>query len=152
MSGILATAAVTARLETVVGPTAKVYNMLGNPTTEAAFKDRFLAANRIHCYEVTREASVPDETKSISAITRNEDVVIYGYFGFQDGVSEPIFQAEVDAICAAFDPPSARTFGADSGVEWSDAPRVEGPKMGRLGQVLVHYVRIIVRCTFDPIF
>ena len=150
-TGVAATAAVAARLKTVVGPTANVFDMLGNPTTEAAFKSRYINAEKIHAYEVTREGSVPDETKSIAVITRQEKVVIYGYYGFKDGVSEPAFQAEVDAIAAAFDPPSQRQFEG-AGNEWSSAPLVEGPRMGRLGQALVHYVRISITVDFDPIF
>ncbi len=161
MTGSTATAVVAARLTGVVGATANVWNMLGNPVDEASFKARYANASTIHAYEVTREGSVPDEGKDASAIARGETVVIYGYLAYQDGVSEPIFQAEVDAICAAFDPPSQRSFAAElaalelaanPNLDWSSAPRVEGPRIGKLGPVLVHYVRIVVDVTFSPIF
>jgi hypothetical protein len=147
-------------MKTVVGETANVYDMLGNPTTEKGFKDRYLNASSIHAYEISREGSMPIEGESSEAISRAENVVIYGYLGWQEGLSEPTFQAEVDAICAAFDPPRLRQFLAEAeeldldttGLDWSAAPKVEGPRIGKLGQVLVHYVRISVEVTFSPIF
>ena len=150
MSGVAATKAVTERLRTIV-PNAKVWDTLDSTTDPKAFAERFTRDKVIHCYEVTREGSTPVETESVQQIKRREGVTIYGYYSFQQNVSEAIFQAEIDAICAAFDPPRLRRFPEEYGIEWSLAPTVEGPRIGRLSQYIVHFARIIIPVEFDPI-
>jgi len=139
LGGVGAVAAVVTRLETVEGIGA-VYNMLGNPTTEAAFKTRFSDGTRIHAWEVTREGSTSvDETAQ--ALSRTHQVVINGYMSFQDGVTEPIFQALVDAICLVFDPFATRRFGGE--FDWSGPLQIDGPKFAMKGNYLIHYVRMV---------
>lgn len=154
-TGQQATAAVTARLTNVLNGAANVWDFMSSPTDPAAFALRFQNQQKLHVYEVTREGSTPDETGSVNSLRRNEAVVIYGYLAYQDGVSEPIFQAEIDSIIAAFDPETSRTFAVetpDSNIEWSQAARVEGPRIARFGQYLVHFVRITIIVEFNPIF
>jgi hypothetical protein len=133
VSGVDAVAAVVSKLSAVAG-IGNVYNMLGNPLSEASFKARYSATEngvtKILAWEVTREGSkgVDEEAQ---AMARTEHVVIYGYMS--------IFQALVDAICEAFDPYSGRHL---DGYDWSGPLDVDGPKFARLGNVMVHYVRM----------
>ena len=155
MSGQLATQAVVTRLRSIIGSNANVWDMLSDTTTEKAFKDRYVNAGKVHAWEVTREASNEIEGNQIAAVTVVETIVIYGYMSYQDGVSEPLFQAEVDAIGAAFRPPSARRFDdvpAVAGqIDWSGPLSIDGPKPGRLGQALIHYVRMTYPVNFYPV-
>lgn len=158
MSGATGIAVVEGRLKTLLGKTANVWAGLADLTDPGAFKTRYCVDGEIHAYEITRDGSQPNEGHDSEAITRKENVVIYGYMAFKkDGSSDPVFQAEVDSILAAFDPPRVRQFldqqtQAQSGIDWSDAPRVEGPRVGRFGQYTIHYCRITVTVTFGPIF
>jgi hypothetical protein len=138
MSGVAATAAVKARLEAVAN-IGRVYNMLGNPTTEAGFKDRFVDGDKILAWEVTREGSTGVDLYA-QAMKRVQQIVIYGYMSFKDGESETVFQALVDAICAVFDPIQQRRF--DEAFDGSGPLQVDGPKFAVKGNYVVHFVRM----------
>jgi hypothetical protein len=143
VSGVDAVAAVVAKLETV-SEIGSVYNMMGSAPDEAAFKARYSDGTKIHAWEVTREASKGiDNAEAMNAMSRTEHVVIYG------GVSEPIFQALIDSICAVFDPLAGRQLGGE--YYWSGPLDVDGPKFARLGNYLVHFVRMTYPVTQFPI-
>lgn len=149
MSGVAAVDAVAARLETVTG-IGQVYNMMGAPKDEAAFKARYSDGTKILAWEVTREGSQgKDQHEGSTAMARIEQVVIYGYMSFKEGVSEPLFQALVDSVCDAFDPLHLRQF--DGAFDWSGPLDVDGPKFARLGNYLVHYVRMVYPVRQFPI-
>lgn len=141
------TEAVTERLRTVEG-IGKVYDMLGNPTTDAAFIERFKDTDKILAWEVTREGLTGADEQA-QAMSRTEQVVIYGYMSFKDGVSEPQIQALIDAICAAFDPYHLRTFNGQ--FDWSGPLQVDGPKFAMKRNALVHFVRMVYPVRRFPI-
>jgi len=147
IGGAGAVALVAARLLTVAGIGA-VYNMLGNPTTEASFKARFSDGTKIHAWEVTREGSTSAD-EAAQGVSRTQQVVMHGYMSFQDGVTEPVFQALVDAVCEMFDPLSERRF--DNQVDYSGPLQVEGPKFAMKGNYLIHYVRMVLPVREYPI-
>jgi hypothetical protein len=149
VSGVDAVAAVVAKLETV-SEIGAVYNMMGSAPDEAAFKARYSDGTMIHAWEVTREASKGiDNAEAMNAMSRTEQVVIYGYMSFKNGVSEPVFQALIDSICAVFDPLAGRQLGGTC--YWSGPLEVDGPKFARLGNYLVHFVRMTYPVTQFPI-
>ena len=144
LGGAGAVAAAAARLETVAG-IGPVYNMLSDAVQEAQFKARFSDGTRIHAWEVTREGSTSvDETAQ--AYSRAQQVVMHGYYSFKDGVSEPVFQALVDAVCLVFDPFAERRFPDGEGnaqFDWTGPLQIEGPKFAMKGNYLIHYVRMV---------
>jgi hypothetical protein len=149
MAGVDAVAAVVERLQSV-SAIGQVYNMLGSAPDESTFKARYSDGTKIHAWEVTREGSKGlDNAENENAMSRTEHVVIYGYMSFKNGESEPVFQALVDAVCAAFDPLAGRQFGG--AYYWSGPLDVDGPKFARLGNYLVHFVRMTYPVTQFPI-
>lgn len=158
MSAQTAVAAVTARLAAVEGVGPNVYDMTRASVTDTQFKAIFVDATTnpeaplVRAWQVTREATRSTD-EELNAMSRTHQVVISGFMGFQDGVSEPIFQALVETICAAFDPYSQptgstlRRFVSEEfplgQFDWSGPTQVEFVKLGMLGNVLVHAARLV---------
>lgn len=156
MSAFDAVNAVTNRLKAVEGVGPNVYNMLRAATTDAVFRSIFVnavsssGAPLVLAWQVTREAtSAKDEV--MNAMSRTHQVVMSGFMSFQDGVSEPVFQQLVEAVCAAFDSyangSSLRRFVSDEypdgQFDWSGPTQVEFVRLGMLGSVLVHAARLV---------
>ena len=146
MSALTAVAAVTTRLAAVAGVGPNVYNMTRAAVTDAEFRALFVdattnpAAPIVNAWQVTREGTQAKD-EAMNAMRRTHSVVISGFMGFKDGVSEPVFQALVETVCAAFDPYSQRHFGGQ--FDWSGPTQVEFVKLGMLGSVLVHAARLV---------
>jgi hypothetical protein len=158
VSAQTAVAAVTARLAGVAGVGPNVYDMTRGTTSDAQFKAVFIdaltnpSAPLVHAWQVTRDATrAADE--DLNAMSRTHQIVMSGFMSFQDGVSEPIFQASIEAICAAFDTyaqptgSTLRRFVSEAfplgQFDWSGPTQVEFVKLGMLGNVLVHAARLV---------
>jgi len=156
MSATDAVTAVWTRLKTVDGVGPNVYNMVRAAVTDLEFKQIFIDAATnpsqpiVSAWQVTREATVGKDTE-LNAMTRTHQVVMYGYMGFKDGVSEPVFQQLVEDVCAAYDSyalgSDLRRFVSDTfprgQFDWSGPTQVESVKLGMLGNVLVHAARLV---------
>ena len=146
MSTQTAIAAVYAHLRTVAGIGPKVYDQIRFSNDDAQFRALFAdgethqGAPFIHTWMVTREA-IPAKDEAMQAMSQTHNIVMVGYRSFQDNVSEPLWQAEVDAICAAFKPFNARHF--NNQFDWSGPPQAEGIKLVFFGSYLCHTARII---------
>lgn len=145
MSAATAVAAVTSRLAAVAGVGPNVYDMVRAAVTDAEFKAIFQQGaspqqQSVLAWQVTRESTAAKD-EAMQAMSRTHNVVITGFMGFQDGVSEPVFQALIEDICAAFDPYSQRHFNGQ--FDWSGPTQVESVKLGMLGSVLVHAARLV---------
>lgn len=157
MSAIDAVTAVWNRLKTVDGIGPNVYNMvrasISDDQFQSIFVDAALTPNRVQAWMVTREATGAKDDE-LNAMSRTHQVVMYGYMGFQDNVSEPIFQQMVEDVCAAFDsyaqPTGSRLrrFVSDEfpmgQFDWSGPTQVESLKLGMFGNVLVHAARLVL--------
>jgi hypothetical protein len=158
VSALDAVDAVTTRLAAVEGVGPHVYNMTRAAVTDAQFKAIFVDATTnpeapiVRAWQTTREATrAADE--NLNAMSRTHQVVISGFMSFQDGVSEPIFQALVESVCAAFDTYAQPTGSAlrrfvseaypQGQFDWSGPMQVEFVKLGMLGSVLVHAARLV---------
>lgn len=145
MSAGDAVAAVTARLAAVAGIGPHVYDMIRAATTDAQFQQIFVDGTEqqkiVRAWQVTRESTAAKD-ECLQAMSRTHSVVMTGFMSFQDGVSEPEFQALIEAICAAFDPYPVRHF--DGKFDWSGPTQVEQVKLGMLGNVLVHAARLVL--------
>lgn len=156
MSALTATDAVTARLAAVAGIGPNVYNMLRGAIGDGDFDAIFVDATTqptqpiVRAWQVTREStSAKDEV--LNAMSRTHQIVMSGFMSFQDGVSEPIFQALVETVCAAFDSyangSELRRFVSEAypngQFDWSGPTQVEFVKLGMLGSVLVHAARLV---------
>jgi hypothetical protein len=158
VSAQTAVAAVTARLAAVVGVGPNVYDMTRASVTSQQFEAIFVDATTnpsqplVRAWQVTREATrAADE--DLNAMSRTHQIVMSGFMGFQDDVSEPVFQALIETICAAFDPYSQPTGSALrrfvseefplGQFDWSGPTQVESVKLGMLGNVLVHAARLV---------
>jgi hypothetical protein len=152
MSAIDAVDAVWNRLKAVDGVGPNVYNMLREAKTDLEFQQMFVdstdPANKIiRAWRVTRTAT-ESRDEVISAMSRTHTVEISGFMSYKDGVSEPIFQELIETICAAFDSyadGSARRRFVDDAhptgqFDWSGPMQVMGPRLGTLGNALVHAV------------
>jgi hypothetical protein len=149
---------VATRLAAVTGVGPNVYNMTRAAVTDAQFKAIFVDATTnpeaplVRAWQVTREATTAKD-EELNAMSRTHQVIISGFMGFQDGVSEPVFQALIEAVCAAFDPYSQPTGSAlrrfvgeaypQGEFDWSGPTQVEFVKLGMLGNVLVHAARLV---------
>ena len=158
MSAQAAVAAVTTRLAAVAGVGPNVYDMTRASITDAQFKQIFVDAVTnpsqplVRAWQVTREATMAKD-EELNAMSRTHSIVISGYMGFQDGVSEPIFQALVETVCAAYDTYEQPTGSAlrrfvseaypQGQFDWSGPTQVEFVKLGMLGSVLVHAARLV---------
>lgn len=158
MSAFTAVEAVTTRLAAVTGVGPNVYNMTRAAITDAQFKAIFVDAVTnpsqplVRAWQVTREATAAKD-EVMNAMSRTHNVVISGFMGFQDGVSEPVFQQLVEDVCAAYDTyeeptgSALRRFVSEAyplgQFDWSGPTQVEFVKLGMLGSVLVHAARLV---------
>jgi hypothetical protein len=158
MSAATAVAAVTARLAAVEGVGPNVYDMVRAAVTSAQFTQIFVDATTnpaqplVRAWQVTREATQAKD-EDLNAMSRTHQVMMTGFMGFQDGVSEPIFQALIESVCAAFDSYAQPTGSAlrrfvseeypQGQFDWSGPTNVESVKLGMLGSVLVHAARLV---------
>ncbi len=140
MSAATATAAVTARLAAVAGVGPNVYDMVRAAITDAEFKQLFENGSQVLAWQVTRESTTAKD-EAMQAMSRTHNIAITGFLSFKDGVSEPVFQALIESICAAFDPYELRHFNGQ--FDWSGPTQVEAVKLGMLGSVLVHAARLV---------
>jgi hypothetical protein len=146
MSAATAIAAVYNLLKTVAGVGPNVYGQIRFSNDDAEFKALFTdaatnpAAPVVHTWMVSREAT-PAKDEAMQAMSRTHTIVMTGYRAFKDNVSEPLWQAEIEEICAAFLPYSVRHF--NNMFDWSGPPQVEGVKLVFFGSVLCHTARII---------
>ena len=153
MSAMDAIDAVCDRLKTIDGIGPNVYNMLRNAVSEAQFKQLFVDAATdpanpiVHAWRVTRVGFI-DRDEAMNAVRRIHSIEISGFMSFKDGITEPIFQGVVDAIADAFDPLGGgngshlRKFvdadHPDGRFDWSGPMTGTGPRLGTLGNVVVH--------------
>ncbi len=149
MSAIDAVTAVWTRLKTVPGVGPNVYNMLREAKTDLEFQQLFVDATQaqkiVRAWRVTRTATQPRD-EVMSAMSRTHTVEISGFMSYQDGVSEPIFQQQIETICAAYDSYSdgsaLRRFVSptypNGQFDWSGPMQVVAVRLGMLGNVLVH--------------
>ncbi len=146
MSAQTAIAAVYALLKTVPGVGPNVYDQIRYAADDLSFKTLFIDATTdptapvVRTWMVNREAT-PSKDEALQAMSRTHNVVMTGFFSFKDGVSSPLWEAQIEAICAAFLPYTVRRF--DGQFDWSGPPQVEGNKLVFYGNVLCHSVRII---------
>jgi hypothetical protein len=158
MSAFDAVNAVEARLAAVAGVGPNVYNMTRAAITDLEFKQIFIDAvttpgtQIVRAWQVTREATAAKD-EEMNAMSRTHQVVMTGFMGFQDGVSEPIFQQLIETVCAAFDTYAQPTGSAlrrfvsaqypNGQFDWSGPTQVEFVKLGMLASVLVHAARLV---------
>ena len=146
MSAATAITAVWNLLKTVTGIGPNVYNQIRFSNDDAQFKALFTDATTnpgapfVHAWMVSREAT-PASDEVMQAMSRTHIIVMTGYRAFQDNVSEPFWQSEIEEVCAAFLPYSVRHFAG--AFDWSGPPQVEGVKLVFFGSVLCHSARII---------
>lgn len=133
-------------------PAAKVYNMLADKTNDLDFAKRYSIGGRIFAFEVTREDSAGNDGETTNAVSRMHGIVAYGWMSYKDGISEPIFQAAMDAITAVFDPPDSNTRTFAGQCDWSGPLQVQGPKFGNIGGVLCHFARLTYPIKLFPIY
>jgi hypothetical protein len=165
MSAVDAVTAVWNRLKTVEGVGPHVYNMLREATTELDFRNLFtdttVMPNVVRAWQVTREATAAKD-EMLNAMRRIHEVTIYGYMGFQDGVSEPIFQQLIEDICAAFDPyqqpngSALRRFVSEATplglFDWSGPTQVKAVGKSMFGSVAVHAAVLVYPFEEFPLY
>lgn len=151
MSASNAIAALTAVLKglPVTGP--NVYDQVRYAREDGVFDNLFLdsatnpQAPFIHTWMVTREGTRGVD-KVMQAAAATHQVVATGFRGFQDNISEPLWQAELDAIFATLIPYAGRhlqTEGNDQYMDWSGPPVIEGVKQVWFGKYLCHTARVV---------
>jgi hypothetical protein len=146
MSAQTAIAAVYALLKTVPGVGPNVYDQIRFSNDDATFRKLFVdavtdpAAPIVRTWMVTREGT-PSKDEAMQAYRDTHNIVMTGFMAFQDGVSEPIWQVQIDTIRAIFGAFANRHFGNQ--FDWSGPPQAEGVKLVFFGNVLCHSVRII---------
>jgi hypothetical protein len=133
-------------LKTVPDLGPNLYPMIRYSNDDAQFKALFVdavtdpAGPIVHTWMVSREAT-PAKDEAMQAYKRTHTIVLSGYRGFQDGISEPLWQAEIEAICAVFGSFQNRHF--DNQFDWSGPPDVQGVRPVFFGSYLCHAARII---------
>jgi hypothetical protein len=146
MSAQTAVAAVFGLLQTISGVGPNVYNQIRFSNDDAQFKALFVdattnpAAPIVRTWMVSRDATAAND-EAMQAMSRTHTIAMTGFMAFQDGVSSPVWEAAIEAICAAFLPYFVRHFSGQ--FDWSGPPRVEGNKLVFFGSVLCHTARII---------
>lgn len=152
MSAKNAIAAFTAVLKGVAATGPKVYDQIRYSRDPEGFTALFVDAQTdpanpfVHTWMITREATRGAD-KVMQAAGATHQVVATGFRAFQDGVSEPQWQDELDQIFAALIPYLGRHMAAEGNeqyFDWSGAPQIEGVKMAFFGTVLCHTARIIM--------
>jgi hypothetical protein len=145
-----AVAAVFAVLQGVQAAGPNLYDQLRFANVDAAFDNLFLDTKTvpgqayIHAWMTTRDGTATADV-AMQAGRAVHTIVLTGYRGFQDGISEPLWQAEVDAIASALFPYSGRhleTEGSGVYFDWSGPPKIEGVKLVWFGRYLCHTARI----------
>lgn len=164
MSAVDAVTAVWTRLKAVEGVGPNVYNQMRLAVTDAAYKQIFVDAQNspglVLAWRVTREATRAQD-EQLNAMSDTHQIVVLGNMSYQDGVSEPVFQALVETIRAAFNPysqptgSSLRRFVSEQyplgQFDWSGPMSVEYVKPGMLGSVLVHEAKLVYPVREFPI-
>lgn len=154
MSATDAVAAVYGLLRTVSGLGPNVYDQIRFAKDDAAFNAVFVdrvtnpAHPAVHAWMVTWEGSTAGDD-FMQAMSRTHSVVMVGYRSFQDGVTDSIWQAEVESIASVFAPYAGRQFAGK--FDWSGPPKVENVKLVFLGNVLCHTARIVHQVREFPI-
>lgn len=151
MNSSAAVAAVYSVIKGVDGTGPNVYDQLRFTNDPIKFDEIFVDTQTvpgqkiIHTWMVTRESSKgADET--MQAASDTHQIVAAGYRGFQDDVTEPLWQAEIDAIVNALLPLSGRHLQAEGEniyFDWSGPPQVEAVRLVWFGKYLCHTARII---------
>jgi hypothetical protein len=139
MSAVDAVDAFVARLNTVAN-VGTVYNQMRNAITDSQFKQLFVTNGQVLVWQVTREGTTERDDES-QLVQDTHEIVAYGWMGFQDGVSEPIFQQLIESIRDAFRPLESRTF--NGAFAWSGPMQCQGPKLVMFTDKLCHYVRLV---------
>lgn len=153
MSAVDAVTAVWTRLKAIEGVGPNVYNMLRQSINDAQFNAIFVDATTnpakpiVRAWRVTRVATASRD-ESMNATKETHNVEISGFMSFQDNVSEPIFQELIETIKGQFNPLAGgadlRRFVSEAypngQFDWSGPMQVTGPRLGTLGNVLVHAV------------
>jgi len=133
-------------LKAVEGVGPNVYSQIRYSNDDATFNQLFVdnvtnpAAPFVHAWMVSREAT-PASDEVMEAMSQTHQIVMTGFRSFKDGVSEPVWQAEIEAICSVFRPYAARRF--NNTFDWSGPPQVEGVKLVFFRNALCHTARII---------
>jgi hypothetical protein len=146
MSAQTAIAAVYALLKTVPGVGPNVYDQIRFSNDDATFNALFVdavtnpAAPIVRTWMVSRE-STPSKDEAMQAYRDTHNIVMTGFMSFQDGISEPIWQAQIDAIRAIFGAFANRHLGGL--FDWSGPPQAEAVRVVFFRNVLCHSVRII---------
>lgn len=146
MSASTAITAVYNLLKTVAGVGPNVYPMIRYSNDDLDFNALFVdsatapAAPFVHTWMVSREAS-PGADQEMQAWKATHNIVMTGFRSFKDGVTEPLWQAEIDAVEAVFGAFANRHLGG--AFDWSGPPQVEGVKLVFFRNVLCHTARII---------
>jgi len=147
MSASAAIAAVYNKLKTVAGVGPNVYDQIRFANDDAGFNTLFVDAVTdpanpiVRTWMVSREDSQGADGGSTNAWKDTHNIVMTGFMAFKDGVSEPVWQAQIDAILAAFGALADRRF--DGAFDWSGPPQATGVKLVIFRNVLCHTVRII---------
>ena len=146
MSALDAVAAVYGLLRTAPGLGPHVYDQIRYTNDDAAFKSTFVDSETdpahpiVHTWMVTRESSQAKDP-TMQATSRTHNVVMVGYRSFQDGITEPLWQAEIESIVALFAPLASRRFNDQ--FDFSGPPSVEAVKPVFFGNYLCHMARIV---------
>lgn len=155
MSALDAVTAVWTRLKTIDGVGPNVYNMLREANTDAAFQQIFIDATTdpthpiVRAWRVTRVGTAGKDSPFMNTEVDTHNVEISGFMSYEDGVSEPEFQQVIENIRLAFNPLSVdgsavRRFvdanHPQGQFDWSGPLQIVGPRLGMLGNVLVHAV------------
>lgn len=146
MSVQTALAAVYNLLKSVAGVGPNIYPTIRFSNDDASFNALFVdattnpAAPLIHTWMVSREATQSSDLTT-QAMSQTHTIAMTGFLVFKDGVSEQMWQAEIEAICEAFRPYSARRF--NGAFDFSGPPQVEGVKLVMFRNVLCHTARIV---------
>lgn len=117
-----------------------VYDSLRKTSSDTKFKEAFMKDGKINSWLITRESSMTDDGQQTGTTTDTHGLVVLGYYGFEDGVSEPVLQALVDSVRRAFNKLSTRRFA--EGVYWSGPMQAPSIYLANFGGKLCHVVRL----------
>ncbi|MEZ2347425.1 hypothetical protein [Terriglobus sp. RCC_193] len=128
------------RLESVSGM-GQVYDTIRNSNSDKSFRELFTKDAKINAWLITRDGVASQDGQLIRTSTDTHNIVIIGYYGFEDGVSEPIIQGMADAIRPLFNSMSARRFAP--GIEWSGPMQMPSIYLVNFANRLCHIVRCV---------
>lgn len=151
LNGNAAIAAVVAVLKTVPAAGPNVYSTIRYARSDDEFNamalDNTTAGSPIvHTWQVTRESTRGSDI-FMQTGKATHAVVAVGYRGFEDTTTEPLWQAELDAIAYALFPYAGRHLqaeGEDVYFDWSGPPQIEGVKLVFYRNALCHTARILM--------